>query len=403
MNIIEEYLKEHATGKQGAIVANLIDNGPFTRKELLAWCEENEDKWEAISPGSNPTEHLWARVNSGLDTSKGRVCLLRYGTGQQPHNLHAEEGFFGLRPSVGPLKQRFIMPPYSTWNTREGEWMNRRRLWLAKGMKSETGRAGKLTFNIPMILRDGRTGNRNKSQTSLFDPVACELALKWWCKPGGVVLDPFAGGSVRGIVASVLGYKYAGIELRAEQVEANRAQVNEYTSGPYAPRWRCGDAFELMPKAPECDFLFSCPPYGNLEKYSDEPNDISNMTYNQFLERYRAIIKTSVEKLRDNRFACFVVANYRSKEPGREMIDLVGDTIRAFEHAGAMFYNDIILINSVGTGAMRANTSFVRGARKMVKCHQNILVFVKGSPQVAAADIPADDGITIAADTSSDE
>ena len=38
-----------------------------------------------------------------------------------------------------------------------------------------------------------------------------------------MVLDPFAGGSVRGIVASQLGRGYLGIELAAEQVEANRA------------------------------------------------------------------------------------------------------------------------------------------------------------------------------------
>lgn len=309
------------------------------------------------------------------------------------HNLYADRGFFGQRPHVGPLKQRFIMPPYSVWNTRDGEWMDRRRLWLAKGIKSEEGRDGKLTYNIPMVLKDGSTGNRIKSQTSIFDPVICELAYGWWCRPGGVVLDPFAGGSVRGIVASVLGYKYLGIELRGDQVEANRKQINECTRGEFEPKWRQGDSFEALHKAPPCDFFFSCPPYGNLEVYSDDPKDLSNMTYDAFLEKYRSVIGTGVGLLRDNRFACFVVANYRAKEKGREMLDFVGDTIRAFEDAGAKLYNDIILINSVGTGAMRANTSFVRGARKVVKTHQNVLVFVKGDPKVAAEGIPASSGV----------
>lgn len=309
------------------------------------------------------------------------------------HNLYADRGFFGLRPAVGPLRQRFTMAPYSVWNTRDGEWQERRRLWLAKGIRSEEGREGKLTFNIPLTLKDGSTGNRIKSQTSVFDPVVCELACGWWCRPGGTVLDPFAGGSVRGIVASVLGLRYYGIELRGEQVASNRAQINEATRGEFEPKWRCGDAFDLVPKAPACDFLFSCPPYGNLEVYSDTPGDISNMTYPQFLERYRQIIVASVAKLRNNRFACFVVSNYRGKDnDGRQMIDFVGDTVRAFEDAGAAYYNDIILINSVGTGAMRANGSFVRGARKMVKTHQNVLVFVKGDPRIAAHDIPADAG-----------
>ena len=41
--------------------------------------------------------------------------------------------------------------------------------------------------------------------TSIFDPVLCEIAYRWFCPPAGRVLDPFAGGSVRGIVAALLG------------------------------------------------------------------------------------------------------------------------------------------------------------------------------------------------------
>lgn len=63
------------------------------------------------------------------------------------------------------------------------------------------------------------------SGTSIFDPVLCEIAYRWFCPQGGTVLDPFAGGSVRGIVASRLGYRYVGIELRQEQVEANRRAI----------------------------------------------------------------------------------------------------------------------------------------------------------------------------------
>ena len=60
--------------------------------------------------------------------------------------------------------------------------------------------------------------------TSIFDPVLCELIYRWFAPKAGVVLDPFAGGSVRGIVAARLGLTYVGIDLRAEQVAANREQ-----------------------------------------------------------------------------------------------------------------------------------------------------------------------------------
>lgn len=109
----------------------------------------------------------------------------------------------------------------------------------------------------------------SSSGTSIFDPVLCELAYQWFCPPGGRVLDPFAGGSVRGIVAAVLGRNYIGIELRSEQCAANEKQAAEICGG--GPVWHCGDACDVLPTlSAGFDFLFSCPPYGNLEVYSDE-------------------------------------------------------------------------------------------------------------------------------------
>jgi len=74
--------------------------------------------------------------------------------------------------------------------------------------------------------------------TSIFDPVLCELAYRWFCPPGGLVLDPFAGGSVRGIVAAKCGRRYIGIDLSERQCEANRAQAWAFrrrTGGAWRP------------------------------------------------------------------------------------------------------------------------------------------------------------------------
>lgn len=305
----------------------------------------------------------------------------------------------GKSDDRGPLSSRCIVPPYSTLNTRDGFWHDRRRAWLDLGIKSELGREGSLTYMLPDTLADGRKARINvnggrDSGTSTFDPMVCELAYMWWSAPGHVVFDPFAGGSVRGIVASVLGRRYVGFELRAEQVEANNAQAMELKKkhGPVLktrPVWVAGDSAVTVPAHPgTCDMIFSCPPYGNLEVYSDDPADISNRTHEGFLEGYRQIVASAVDKLNNDRFIVWVVGNYRPKGGGGRMVDFVGDTVRAFEDAGAMFYNDIVLINAVGTGALRANTNFLRGCRKVVKLHQNVLVFVKGDPKIAAQQIP---------------
>lgn len=303
--------------------------------------------------------------------------------------LYGQKGF-GLQakaPSMGALRDANGFSPFSVWSTREGYWQERKRLWLRTcQIKSEEGRDDALTFNIPLELSDGRPGRKIEAQTSIFDPVLTELAYSWWCPPGGVIVDPFAGGSVRGIVASVLGYRYWGGELSAKQVEANRGQVGPHNTGAYRPKWVCGDSFDTMHDAPACDMVFSCPPYGDLEVYSDDPRDISNKSYEDFRSRYGGIIYKACTRLKDNRFAVWVVANFRDKTDGT-MRDFVGDTIQCFERAGLKYYNDIILVNACGTAPMRANTSFLRGARKMVKLHQNVLVFIKGDPKLAAAAI----------------
>lgn len=218
------------------------------------------------------------------------------------------------------------------------------------------------------------------SGTSIFDPVLCEIAYRWFCPQGGTVLDPFAGGSVRGIVASRLGRHYVGVELRGEQVAANAAQLD--LAGDPAPEWRLGDSRNIATIAGdvEADLVFSCPPYWNLEQYSDDPSDLSNMGREDFFAAYAAIIRDTVTRLRDDRFAVWVIGDVR--DDAGCFVNLPGRTIEAFEAAGARFYNDAILVTAVGSLPVRVGRQFV-ASRKLGRTHQNVLVFVKGDPRKA--------------------
>ena len=42
----------------------------------------------------------------------------------------------------GSLANRFMIPPFTVFNAREGWWQDRKRAWLALGIKSEEGRGG---------------------------------------------------------------------------------------------------------------------------------------------------------------------------------------------------------------------------------------------------------------------
>jgi DNA modification methylase len=370
------------------------------------------------------------------------------------------------------LSEDFIVPPFSVLDARQGYWQERKKAWIAKGIKSEIGRGGvgvhiysdaatikrqggEIGFDgskqyknglledteqarrhyknaapggssrtraedshqergdgtgKPMKGENGKFGKKksvsgclgssettihgyddgpeggtaSQSGTSIFDPVLCELVYRWFCPSGGAILDPFAGGSVRGIVAALLGHDYTGIDLRPEQIEANREQGDTIDFEGHMPRWIEGDSRDVSSLSPgEYDLIFSCPPYADLERYSDDPRDLSTLDYDEFIKSYREIIAASVDMLKSDRFACFVVGDIRDKKGFYR--NFVSDTITAFQEAGATLYNEAVLVTAVGSLPIRVRKQFT-GYRKLGKTHQNVLVFYKGDVKKIKSD-----------------
>lgn len=280
------------------------------------------------------------------------------------------------------LRDKFIEPPFSILDTKSGNWMKRKKLWKKIGLKSEIGRESKaiqsgtdLYKNCKERLNSKGEDISKEAHISIFDPALCEVLYHWFCPEGGNILDPFAGGSVRGIVANYLGYKYTGIDIRQEQIDSNREQALDILQINNQPQWYVGDSNKVLEDKFESkfDFVFSCPPYADLEVYSDLDGDISNKPYNQFLELYESIIQKSCKLLKSGGYACFVVGEVRDKKG--DYIGFVPDTIRAFQKCGMKFYNEGILLNTIASASMRANGNMK--SQKLVKVHQNVLVFKK--------------------------
>jgi hypothetical protein len=328
-------------------------------------------------------------------------------------------GGSGAGQATGALAERFGVPPFSVLNAREGWWQKRKAAWLALGIRSEIGRGDNLLkFSDTVLQPDPEKRAKSKranaepsgggggvwkefnekraersggepTGTSIFDPVLCELAYRWFSPAGGVVLDPFAGGSVRGIVAAKLGRRYIGCDLREEQTAANAVQAEAILGEDRElVRWHAGDSKLTLGSGPEAidtgkvDFVFSCPPYADLERYSDDPADLSTMEYEEFLRVYGEIIAAACSRLKPDGFAAFVVGDVRGKDGAYR--GFVADTIKAFEAAGLQLYNEAILVTAVSTLAMRAGKQFA-ASRKFGKAHQNVLVFIKGSSKKAVA------------------
>ena len=277
------------------------------------------------------------------------------------------------------LRDKVMEPPFSVLDTKGGGWQKRKRQWKQLGIESHLGREAECNVKTMSGLTpeeyEKKYGRKPMEGVSIFDPALCELIYNWYCPENGTILDPFAGGSVRGIVANYLGYKYTGIDIRQEQIDSNREQALKLLPVDKQPQYYVGDSNVVLTELiPMYDLVFSCPPYADLEVYSEMENDLSTMEYDKFLRVYTEIIKKSVAKLKNGGYACFVVGDIRDKKGFYR--DFISHTKQAFINAGAGLYNEAILLQPLGTAMLRAGKIFEAGA-KLTKVHENVLIFKK--------------------------
>lgn len=285
------------------------------------------------------------------------------------------------------LKDKYGWPPFSVFNTMSWDWQRRKDEWENIGIYSAEGRDLNSNTNaVPTntFSARGRTA-KTPEFVSKFDPYLCELMYQWFSTDNMKILDPFAGGSVRGIVAAVLGRHYTGIDLSEKQIFSNEKQfkkiLDSYTGISGTVNWISGDSEEILKNLDvSYDMIFTCPPYYNLEKYSNNPKDLSNLvTYSEFLEKYKNILELAEKRLAENSFFVIVVSEIRNSEnlANSEFYGFVPDTIKILQNCGLKYYNEIILQSNVGSLPIRAPRYF-EDSRKIGRQHQNILILYKG-------------------------
>lgn len=287
------------------------------------------------------------------------------------------------RSTLGSLAERFGLPPMSVLDARSGAWQQRKREWKSTGLDDAAGRGGGLVYRSgapdPVSIRMQEIAGG----TSLFDPVLAEILIRWFTAPGMAILDPMSGGATRGIVAATLGRHYTGIDIRPEQIDANRATAARLIpTDALCPEWITGDAQDIidLAGAEMYDMILTCPPYGDLEVYSDDPRDLSQMDPSDFRNALVHILADAATLLRDDRFAVIVVGEYRTTQGG--LAGLTSLVVESCTRAGLAYYNEAILVTPIGTSQLGAGRPF-QTSRKLRRTHQTVLVFVKGDPRAA--------------------
>ena len=312
------------------------------------------------------------------------------------------------KPENGSLADRFVVPPFSILDTRKGYWQSRKRTWRELIGDNGESRNDTLMPAIEMKYKDlyqktrehrtklglsfkeyfekhitdevkEREASKSKvlsAGVSLLDPVMAEIVCHWFGFENCKTFDCFAGDSIFGYVSAHLGNEFIGIELREEQVLLNSERVKGMNAR-YINDDGQNVAKHIKPNSQ--DLLFSCPPYYDLEIYSDKENDASNQgTYEDFLVIIANAFKSAITCLKEDRFAVIVVGDVRDKKTGF-YYNFVDDIKRIFKDSDIALYNELILIETGASTALRA--SRYMDSRKVAKMHQNILVFYKGNPK----------------------
>jgi DNA modification methylase len=336
-------------------------------------CENDRDKYEKKSKEDEESEDLFEEEERGDDDGEEE---------EESNNNNNNNEKVKVKEKIEkkPVKiDVCVVPPLSVLDVKQGYWKNRRKMWFdLYGISKTCAGRDENALKISKLLA------KKQKSTSVFDPIVCEIAYKWFSGETDKVHDPFAGGAVRGLIACFMKRRYTGVDIRKEQVEENKsqlknlikAQAKEYEM--FQPKWITEDAAVYVPDP--CDLIFTCPPYFNLEKYSSLEGDLSNMTFDRFLQNYEMILKKACYCLLKNRFAVIVIGDVRDKDG--MYLKLPERTIEIMERHDCKLYNKMILLQEPATAAMRA-LKYMNTSRKIASVHQNVYVFVKGDPKLA--------------------
>ena len=160
-----------------------------------------------------------------------------------------------------------------------------------------------------------------------------------FCPKDGVIYDFCAGfgGRMLGALSSSKNFTYIGTDPNTETYEnllKEGAYIEEVTGrkNSFKIYNECAENLDLKEKS--VDFVFSCPPFFDLERYTDEETQsyIRYSNYEEWLECFvRPSIKKCISAMKPEGIYCVDVENFQSK--GKEFL-LPLDWIQIAEEEG---------------------------------------------------------------------
>ena len=205
---------------------------------------------------------------------------------------------------------------------------------------------------------------------SEFSSAVCEFILKYWSMKNAIVVDPFAGRATRAIISSKMNRRYYGYEI--SPLTYNRS-IEHFKKVNVSPTLFLSDGCLLKETPNEyVHLIMTCPPYGSLEKYESVDGQLSDLSYEGFLDRIK-LCATNIERvMKPGAFCCWVCANWRDANGFRQFTN---DSINIFKSSGLIPHDEMIIKNSSPFSGLQAYKCACK--RIVSKTHETLLVFKK--------------------------
>lgn len=153
-----------------------------------------------------------------------------------------------------------------------------------------------------------------------YIPQIATQLLTRYSKKDEIVLDLFLGSGTTAIEAARLDRRCVGVELKPELVEYVRGKIKPdlldqriylLQGNSAAPETmnQIAEALRLM-RSEFAHLLILHPPYADIIKFSDRPDDLSNApTGETFLAGFEAVARNGYELLAPGRFAALIIGD----------------------------------------------------------------------------------------------
>lgn len=183
------------------------------------------------------------------------------------------------------------------------------------------------TDSLWLIGERAKTGKHKNVYHGNFIPQIPNQLIRRYTKANEVVLEPFMGSGTTLFECEELGRKYIGLDINQEVVEYVRSKVDIPGSSRehFIARCNTRDACDVDASInsglenlgrSSVQFVLMHPPYMDIVKFSDDPEDLSQIgEIKEFVESFKVVCGNILKFLDKNRYFGIVVGDvYKNSE-----------------------------------------------------------------------------------------